>query len=39
MHIFEKFKEGALAAPHELPNPEKLRIWTNQKKMAPLLRK
>jgi hypothetical protein len=39
MHIFEKFKKGALATSHELPNPKKLRIWTNQKKMPPLLRK
>jgi len=31
MHIFEKFKKGALATSHELPNPKKLRIWTNQK--------
>ena len=34
MHIFEKFKKGALATPHELPNPKKLRIWTNQKQAA-----
>ena len=32
-------KKGALATSHELPNPKKLRIWTNQKKMPPLLRK
>jgi hypothetical protein len=39
MHIFEKFKKGALETFHELPNPKRLRIWTNQKKMPPLLRK
>ena len=39
MHIFEKFKKGALGAPHELPNPKGLRDWTNEKKTAPLLRK
>ena len=32
MHIFEKFKKGTLAAPHELLNPKMLMIWTNQKK-------
>jgi len=39
MHIFEKFKKRALATSHELLNPKGLRIWTNQKKMPPLLRK
>jgi hypothetical protein len=39
MHIFEKFKKGALTTSHEVQNPKKLRIWTNPKKMAPLLRK
>ena len=39
MHIFEKFKKEALTTPHEVQNPKGLRIWTNQKKMAPLLRK
>jgi hypothetical protein len=39
MHIFEKFKKEALTTPHEVQNPKGLRIWTNQKKMPPLLRK
>ncbi len=31
MNIFEKLKKEGLGAPHELLNPKKLRIWTNQK--------
>ena len=34
MHIFEKFKKGALTTLHEVQNPEKLRIWPNQKQAA-----
>ena len=30
-NVLEKFKKGTLTGPHELPNPKKLMIWTNQK--------
>jgi len=32
-------KKLAIGIPHELPNTKKLKIWINQKKTAPLLRK
>ena len=38
-HIFEKFKKGALATPHELPNPKKTKDLDQPKKIATTFKK